>query len=285
MAIIDLDAQDLKTISRNIESYDDTLINNYFIKMKDYITKLLTNQGIKTDEVREILTTIDEKIDFYSNDIKSNLKGLEETIATSLNKYTIVTEQALTKLKALLNMMQNFNENGTFDFSTVNSLDSYMTSETTNSSGEMTDTTDTEDSEDSGTAGEDSTVVDAISGADPKVEGTEGTTQEAAEEFNFWQTANSSMADNTKAYWENYLNSMETYYQNTADSHGAISAVANALVDTITLPFEFVGDTLEFAMNEVINGAQWVGQVSFGAIDSIFGFNTELDSKIINWIF
>src|SRR5699024_5746251 len=110
------------------------------------------NQGIKTDEVREILTTIDEKIDFYSNDIKSNLKGLEETIATSLNKYTIVTEQALTKLKALLNMMQNFNENGTFDFSTVNSLDSYMTSETTNSSGEMTDTTDTEDSEDSGTA-------------------------------------------------------------------------------------------------------------------------------------
>lgn len=285
MAIIDLDAQDLKTISRNIESYDDTLINNYFIKMKDYITKLLTNQGIKTDEVREILTTIDEKIDFYSNDIKSNLKGLEETIATSLNKYTIVTEQALTKLKALLNMMQNFNENGTFDFSTVNSLDSYMTSETTNSSGEMTDTTDTEDSEDSGTAGEDSTVVDAISGADPKVEGTEGTTQEAAEEFNFWQTANSSMADNTKAYWENYLNSMETYYQNTADSHGAISAVANALVDTITLPFEFVGDTLEFAMNEVINGAQWVGQVSFGAIDSILGFNTELDSKIINWIF
>lgn len=285
MAIIDLDAQDLKTISRNIESYDDTLINNYFIKMKDYITKLLTNQGIKTDEVREILTTIDEKIDFYSNDIKSNLKGLEETIATSLNKYTIVTEQALTKLKALLNMMQNFNENGTFDFSTVNSLDSYMTSETTNSSGEMTDTTDTEDSEDSGTAGEDSTVVDAISGADPKVEGTEGTTQEAAEEFNFWQTANSSLADNTKAYWENYLNSMETYYQNTADSHGAISAVANALVDTITLPFEFVGDTLEFAMNEVINGAQWVGQVSFGAIDSIFGFNTELDSKIINWIF
>lgn len=285
MAIIDLDAQDLKTISRNIESYDDTLINNYFVKMKDYIAKLLTNQGIKTDEVREILTTIDEKIDFYSNDIKSNLKGLEETIATSLNKYTIVTEQALTKLKALLNMMQNFNENGTFDFSTVNSLDSYMTSETTNSSGEMTDTTDTEDSEDSGTAGEDSTVVDAISGADPKVEGTEGTTQEAAEEFNFWQTANSSMADNTKAYWENYLNSMETYYQNTADSHGAISAVANALVDTITLPFEFVGDTLEFAMNEVINGAQWVGQVSFGAIDSILGFNTELDSKIINWIF
>ena len=59
MAIIDLDAQNLKTISRNIESYDETLINNYFVKMKDYISKLLTEQGIKTDEVREILTTID----------------------------------------------------------------------------------------------------------------------------------------------------------------------------------------------------------------------------------
>ena len=285
MTYIDLDVDVLKNISYDIEASDNTLNSDYFVKMKNFINELLSEQGIKTDEVRSILTSINEKVEFYQNEIKTNLTGLEETISNSLNQYTIVTEQALTKLKALLNMMQNFNKNGTFDFSTVNSLDSYMTSETTNSSGEMTDTTDTEDSEDSGTAGEDSTVVDAISGADPKVEGTEGTTQEAAEEFNFWQTANSSMADNTKAYWENYLNSMETYYQNTADSHGAISAVANALVDTITLPFEFVGDTLEFAMNEVINGAQWVGQVSFGAIDSIFGFNTELDSKIINWIF
>lgn len=285
MTYIDLDVDVLKNISYDIEASDNTLNSDYFVKMKNFINELLSEQGIKTDEVRSILTSINEKVEFYQNEIKTNLTGLEETISNSLNQYTIVTEQALTKLKALLNMMQNFNENGTFDFSTVNSLDSYMTSETTNSSGEMTDTTDTEDSEDSGTAGEDSTVVDAISGADPKVEGTEGTTQEAAEEFNFWQTANSSMADNTKAYWENYLNSMETYYQNTADSHGAISAVANALVDTITLPFEFVGDTLEFAMNEVINGAQWVGQVSFGAIDSILGFNTELDSKIINWIF
>ena len=280
MTYIDLDVDVLKNISYDIEASDNTLNSDYFVKMKNFINELLSEQGIKTDEVRSILTSINEKVEFYQNEIKTNLTGLEETISNSLNQYTIVTEQALTKLKALLNMMQNFNENGTFDFSTVNSLDSYMTSETTNSSGEMTDTTDTEDSEDSGTAGEDSTVVDAISGADPKVEGTEGTTQEAAEEFNFWQTANSSMADNTKAYWENYLNSMETYYQNTADSHGAISAVANALVDTITLPFEFVGDTLEFAMNEVINGAQWVGQV-----DSILGFNTELDSKIINWIF
>lgn len=285
MTYIDLDVDVLKNISYDIEASDNTLNSDYFVKMKNFINELLSEQGIKTDEVRSILTSINEKVEFYQNEIKTNLTGLEETISNSLNQYTIVTEQALTKLKALLNMMQNFNKNGTFDFSTVNSLDSYMTSETTNSSGEMTDTTDTEDSEDSGTAGEDSTVVDAISGADPKVEGTEGTTQEAAEEFNFWQTANSSMADNTKAYWENYLNSMETYYQNTADSHGAISAVANALVDTITLPFEFVGDTLEFAMNEVINGAQWVGQVSFGAIDSILGFNTELDSKIINWIF
>ena len=285
MTYIDLDVDVLKNISYDIEASDNTLNSDYFVKMKNFINELLSEQGIKTDEVRSILISINEKVEFYQNEIKTNLTGLEETISNSLNQYTIVTEQALTKLKALLNMMQNFNENGTFDFSTVNSLDSYMTSETTNSSGEMTDTTDTEDSEDSGTAGEDSTVVDAISGADPKVEGTEGTTQEAAEEFNFWQTANSSMADNTKAYWENYLNSMETYYQNTADSHGAISAVANALVDTITLPFEFVGDTLEFAMNEVINGAQWVGQVSFGAIDSILGFNTELDSKIINWIF
>lgn len=129
MAIIDLDAQDLKTISRNIESYDDTLINNYFIKMKDYIAKLLTNQGIKTDEVREILTTIDEKIDFYSNDIKSNLKGLEETIATSLNKYTINTETVLEKLYTLFYAMEDFNNSGKFDFNKIDSVGSYMTSE------------------------------------------------------------------------------------------------------------------------------------------------------------
>ncbi len=128
MAIIDLDAQDLKTISRNIESYDDTLINNYFIKMKDYIAKLLTNQGIKTDEVREILTTIDEKIDFYSNDIKSNLKGLEETIATSLNKYTINTETVLEKLYTLFYAMEDFNNSGKFDFNKIDSVGSYMTS-------------------------------------------------------------------------------------------------------------------------------------------------------------
>ncbi len=128
MAIIDLDAQDLKTISRNIESYDDTLINNYFVKMKDYIAKLLTNQGIKTDEVREILTTIDEKIDFYSNDIKSNLKGLEETIATSLNKYTINTETVLEKLYTLFYAMEDFNNSGKFDFNKIDSVGSYMTS-------------------------------------------------------------------------------------------------------------------------------------------------------------
>lgn len=128
MAIIDLDAQDLKTISRNIESYDDTLINNYFIKMKDYISKLLTEQGIKTDEVREILTTIDEKVDFYSNDIKSNLKGLEETITNTLSKYNVVTETVLEKLYALLYTMEDFNNNGKFDFSKVDNIGSYMTS-------------------------------------------------------------------------------------------------------------------------------------------------------------
>lgn len=129
MAIIDLDAQDLKTVSHNIESYDETLINDYFVKMKDYISKLLTEQGIKTDEVRQILTTIDEKVDFYSNDIKTNLKGLEETIANSLKKYTIVTETVLEKLYALLYAMEDFNNSGKFDFSKIDSVGSYMTSE------------------------------------------------------------------------------------------------------------------------------------------------------------
>ena len=129
MAIIDLDAQDLKTVSHNIESYDETLINDYFVKMKDYISKLLTEQGIKTDEVRQILTTIDEKVDFYSNDIKTNLKGLEETIANSLKKYTIVTETVLEKLYALLYAMEDFNNSGKFDFSKIDSVESYMASE------------------------------------------------------------------------------------------------------------------------------------------------------------
>ena len=95
---IDVDLQVLKNVSHDIESYDNTLVNDYFEKMREYIANLLTEQGIKTEDVKAILTTIDEKVVYYANNIRTNLNGLEENIAASLEGYNVILEMSVSKL-------------------------------------------------------------------------------------------------------------------------------------------------------------------------------------------
>ena len=113
---IDVDLQVLKNVSHDIESYDNTLVNDYFEKMREYIANLLTEQGIKTEDVKAILTTIDEKVVYYANNIRTNLNGLEENIAASLEGYNVILEMAVSKLTELFVVMQDYTTSGNFDF-------------------------------------------------------------------------------------------------------------------------------------------------------------------------
>ena len=124
---IDLDPNELKKISIDIEGYDDALNNDYFPNALQYVSDLIANtNGIKTEEVVSILRSIYDKLIFYSDDIKSNLNGLEEQIAESLEAYNISTEDAREKLAQLFLVMQEFVNSGKIDMSSVSS-DGYMT--------------------------------------------------------------------------------------------------------------------------------------------------------------
>ena len=84
--------------------------------MREYIANLLTEQGIKTEDVKAILTTIDEKVVYYANTIRTNLNGLEENIAASLEGYNVILEMAVSKLTELFVVMQDYTTSGNFDF-------------------------------------------------------------------------------------------------------------------------------------------------------------------------
>lgn len=123
---IDLDPNELKKVSINIEGYDDALNNDYFPNALQYVSNLVANSdGIKTEEVANLLRSIYDKLIFYSDSIKSNLNGLEEQIAESLEAYSISTEDAREKLAQLFLVMQEFVSSGKMDMSLVSS-DGYM---------------------------------------------------------------------------------------------------------------------------------------------------------------
>lgn len=127
---IDLDPNELKKVSINIEGYDDALNNDYFPNALQYVSNLVANSdGIKTEEVANLLRSIYDKLIFYSDSIKSNLNGLEEQIAESLEAYSISTEDAREKLAQLFLVMQEFVSSGKMDMSLVSS-DGYMTEDT-----------------------------------------------------------------------------------------------------------------------------------------------------------
>ena len=127
---IDLDPNELKKISINIEGYDDALNNDYFPNALQYVSNLVANSdGIKTEGVANLLRSIYDKLIFYSDSIKSNLNGLEEQIAESLEAYSISTEDAREKLAQLFLVMQEFVSSGKIDMSLVSS-DGYMTEDT-----------------------------------------------------------------------------------------------------------------------------------------------------------
>ena len=127
---IDLDPNELKKVSINIEGYDDALNNDYFPNALQYVSNLVANSdGIKTEEVANLLRSIYDKLIFYSDSIKSNLNGLEEQIAESLEAYSISTEDAREKLAQLFLVMQEFVKSGKMDLSLVSS-NGYMTEDT-----------------------------------------------------------------------------------------------------------------------------------------------------------
>lgn len=148
---IDLDPNELKKVSIEIESYDDVLKNDYFPNALQHVSNLVANtDGIKTEEVVNLLRSIYDKLIFYSSTIKDNLHALEEQIAESLKVYGINTEDAREKLAQLFLVMQEFVSSGKMDLSLVNSngymtegIDEEMLDEAENKSNEA-DTTDTE---------------------------------------------------------------------------------------------------------------------------------------------
>ena len=124
---IDLDPNELKKISIDIEGYDDALNNDYFPNALQYVSDLIANtNGIKTEEVVNLLRSIYDKLIFYSSTIKDNLHALEEQIAESLEAYSISTEDAREKLAQLFLVMQEFVSSGKINMSLVSS-DGYMT--------------------------------------------------------------------------------------------------------------------------------------------------------------
>lgn len=157
---IDLDPNELKKVSINIEGYDDALNNDYFPNALQYVSNLVANSdGIKTEEVANLLRSIYDKLIFYSDSIKSNLNGLEEQIAESLEAYSISTEDAREKLAQLFLVMQEFTSSGKMDLSIVSS-DGYM---------EEKDTVETlDDSQESSTQDGENVEIDAVTGAAPE---------------------------------------------------------------------------------------------------------------------
>lgn len=150
MAEIDIQISNLKKTSLDIESYDNLLINEYFVQMKNVINNLLTEKGIKTEDIRSLLQGIESKVEYYQNEIKNNLTNLEEGIAVSLKGYVLSTEDLRNKLVSILNVMQEFVNGGKLDSSQISSF-GYMTEGSEDASEETLDDGEGESSNATGT--------------------------------------------------------------------------------------------------------------------------------------
>lgn len=239
---IDLDPNELKKVSINIEGYDDALNNDYFPNALQYVSNLVANSdGIKTEEVANLLRSIYDKLIFYSDSIKSNLNGLEEQIAESLEAYSISTEDAREKLAQLFLVMQEFVSSGKMDMSLVSS-DGYM---------EEKDTVETlDDSQESSTQDGENVEIDAVTGAAPDAEEAPKDWFERASE-----NRDQKFAENEAELFSYFTGeNVSNIYKETMESENVLAGLLNGAWDTV----ELVGGA-GLAVGDYVLSTAWDG--------------------------
>lgn len=130
MAFVNVNPMVLKEVSKDVETYDELITRDYLVRMCTAINNLINNtNGIKSPEIQNTLKLAGDKLGQLTQEITSDLNGLEEDIAAALSEYQVNTELALDKLANLFNIMQGFTTNKTFNFAAIENAN-YMEAKT-----------------------------------------------------------------------------------------------------------------------------------------------------------
>lgn len=219
MAIINIDTDRLRNINSNISTLDNTLLNSYIPSLESELQNVYNN--VQNVEVRNIISTINEKISSITASLKTDLPRLEEFLDSQLSSYQSSVEEAESTLKSVVAKM-----GALAGINTIKRGD-FVGREGGGFSGQVG-------------AGRNS------------------------EEKGIFTDANAMFIEKSSDNWENFIGSYEGAFDNTLSSHGVISGIGNAIFDTVGVVGSTIPNVLQYGLNEIAIGTQWVGDVAFG---------------------
>ena len=106
MSVISLNNEQLKKISLDISSLDNTLINGYLPSLESGIAAIRNN--VTSTNLIGTLTNIDNKVSEISVSLKTNLSKLEEFLDTQLSSYESNEQTAEDRLLSIISKMGGF---------------------------------------------------------------------------------------------------------------------------------------------------------------------------------
>lgn len=241
MAFVNVNVQTAKEVSHEIEALDETLINNYFVQIAAKIYDLISNaNGIKSEDIKSTLLTVNDKLGVLYKDIQKNLNGLEEDIAEVLKNYEVNTQAALEKLVALFNVMQGFSENGAFDFTNSDSIN-YMAELGTSENAE---------------AVSEENVID-----------NRPWYQRA------WDNTRQNFAENEQEFIDSFSSeNMKDIYAETRESDNVLSGILNGALDTVEFASGALINTADYLLSTTVDGVVGIGNLIAEAVDDASGF-------------
>ena len=106
MATINLDTEKILSISNELNSLDETLLNSYVPELKDIISQIKSN--VLNDQVNSILGTISSQVDQICGGLIIDLPRLEQFLETQMQSYQTSEADAEAKLQSVVNAMGGF---------------------------------------------------------------------------------------------------------------------------------------------------------------------------------
>lgn len=104
MAVINLEADQLKTLNTEISSLDQTLLQSYLPQLENELSQIRAN--VQNAELNSILNTISSQFDGVKSALSTELPKLESFLDEQLQSYTTTEQEAADAVNAVVNRMQ-----------------------------------------------------------------------------------------------------------------------------------------------------------------------------------
>lgn len=104
--VINLDASRIQTIHNELVSLDSSLVSNALPELEGIVGNISDN--VQNDKMHGIITRMALQISSISTALKSDLNRLEEFLETQISRYNTSNQNAIQRVTAVINRMENY---------------------------------------------------------------------------------------------------------------------------------------------------------------------------------